>query len=119
MVRADKRIHMRFDKVFSVVIGSELYGDCAGVARNLSAGGMMVEMFDPLPLGSVVTVQFQMPDCSGDIRVLAEVKHHYCFNFNQDDQAASTRGIGLRFVEFIEDSGERFQRSFTRDRVLH
>ena len=36
---SDKRIFMRFDKAFPVTIGSEIYGDSQGVARNISAGG--------------------------------------------------------------------------------
>ena len=119
MTQRNHRIHMRFDKVFPVVVGSELYGELRGVARNLSAGGMLVEMMDPLPLGSVVTVEFQMPDCPGAIIARAEVKHHYCFNFGVGDEAGSSRGIGLRFVEFVKDSAKRYEHSFTRHRVLH
>jgi hypothetical protein len=40
----EKRIHTRFDKAFIVVIGSELYGDAVAIARNVSAGGILVEM---------------------------------------------------------------------------
>lgn len=115
----NQRIHMRFNKVFSVVIGSEIYGDSEAVARNISAGGMLIEMIDPPPLGSVVTVHFEMPDCHGEITVRAEVKHHYCFNFAVGDEPASTRGIGLKFIEFLEDSEPRLRRSFTRGRILH
>jgi hypothetical protein len=121
--RADKRTHsrieMRFDKAFPVIIGSEIYGDSPGIARNISIGGMLIEMLDPLPLGSLVTVHFRMPDSQGDIMVRAEVKHHYCFNFARDDEPRRARGIGLRFVEFIEDSADRWHETFTRDRVLH
>lgn len=115
----DTRLHMRFDKAFPVIVGSEIYGECQAVARNISEGGMMVEMIDPLPLGSFVTVHFEVPDCPGDIVVRAEVKHHYCFNFASADQPSSTRGIGLRFVEFIDDAADRLAESFTRSRVLH
>ena len=40
----EKRIHTRFDKAFIVVIGSELYGDSIAVGRNISGGGLLVEM---------------------------------------------------------------------------
>ena len=113
------RLHMRFDKAFPVIVGSEIYGECQAVARNISTGGMMIEMIDPLPLGAFVTVHFQVPDCTGDIVVRAEVKHHYCFNFAQGAQPSSTRGIGLRFVEFVDDGADRLAESFTRSRVLH
>jgi hypothetical protein len=115
----EKRIDMRFDKVFPVIVGSEVYGDTAGIARNISSGGMLVEMFEPLPLGSVVTVHFSLPHAPGDIAVRAEVKHHYCFNYCQNDEPTSTRGVGLRFVEFVDDGAERLEASFTRSRVLH
>ena len=41
------------------MIGSELYGDSFAVARNVSAGGILVEMSYAPPLGTVVTVHFQ------------------------------------------------------------
>jgi hypothetical protein len=105
----EKRIHTRFDKAFVVVIGSELYGDSNAIARNVSAGGILVEMSYAPPLGTVVTVHFQNPrpdDLLDEIVARAEVKHHHYLNFGTGDEAASTRAIGLRFVEFV-DAGER------------
>lgn len=108
----EKRIHIRFDKAFLVVIGSELYGDTVAVARNISAGGILVEMTYAPPLGTVVTVHFQ---CARDddeldrsetgideLVVRAEVKHHHYLNFTGGNDAASSRAIGLRFLEFID-----------------
>jgi hypothetical protein len=105
----EKRIHTRFDKVFLVVIGSELYGDSFAIARNLSAGGILVEMPYAPPLGTVVTVHFQHAHEGGridEIVARAEVKHHHYLNFSGSGEAASTRAIGLRFLEFIELGGE-------------
>jgi hypothetical protein len=104
----EKRIHTRFDKAFLVVIGSELYGDSVGIARNVSAGGILVEMSYAPPLGTVVTVHFQYAREDGQLDELiarAEVKHHHYLNFTGGDEAASTRAIGLRFLEFV-DAGE-------------
>ena len=109
----EKRIHIRFDKAFLVVIGSELYGDTVAIARNISAGGILVEMTYAPPLGTVVTVHFQ---CAHDddersetggrdpdeLVVRAEVKHHHYLNFTGGNDAASARAIGLRFLEFID-----------------
>lgn len=117
--RENQRIHMRLDKVFPVVVGSEVFGELPGIARNISMGGMMVEMFEPLPLGSFVTVRFAIPDSAGEIAVNAEVKHHYCLNFATGAELMSSRGIGLRFAEFIEDSANLWHQSFRRHRVLH
>lgn len=105
----EKRIHTRFDKAFLVVIGSELYGDSFAIARNISAGGLLVEMTYAPPLGTVVTVHFQHMregDLLDEIVARVEVKHHHYLNFNAGNDAASTRGIGLRFIEFV-DRGER------------
>jgi len=100
----EKRIHSRFDKAFLVVIESELYGDTVAIARNVSAGGILVEMTYAPPLGTHVTVHFQYArdeDELDEIMVRAEVKHHHYLNFAGGDDAASSRAIGLRFVEFL------------------
>ena len=106
---SEKRIHSRFDKAFPVVIGSELYGDTWAIARNVSAGGILVEMSYAPPLGTVVTVHFQHArgdDLMDEIVVRAEVKHHHFLNFKGNEDAAASRAIGLRFVEFV-DAGDR------------
>lgn len=100
----EQRIHTRFDKAFLVVIESEIYGDTFGIARNVSAGGILVEMPYAPPLGTVVTVHFQCArddDQLDEITVRAEVKHHHYLNFAGGDDAASMRAIGLRFMEFL------------------
>ncbi len=114
----EKRIHTRFDKAFLVVIGSELYGDSFAIARNISAGGLLVEMSYAPPLGTVVTVHFQHvregdpADIStrrvDEIVARAEVKHHHYLNFTGGNDAASARAIGLRFIEFL-DPGDRVE----------
>ncbi len=96
---------MRFDKAFLVVIGSELYGEAVAIARNVSAGGILVEMSYAPPLGTVVTVHFQHTrgdDLVDEIVARAEVKHHHYLNFSGSGEAAASRAIGLRFVEFID-----------------
>jgi hypothetical protein len=101
----EKRIHTRFDKAFLVVIGSEIYGDTFAVARNVSAGGILVEMTYAPPLGTVVTVHFQHArddDQLDEIVARAEVKHHHYLNFTGGNDAASARAIGLRFLGFID-----------------
>ena len=101
----EKRIYTRFDKAFLVVIGSELYGDSFAVARNVSAGGILVEMTYAPPLGTIVTVHFHHArddDQIDEIVARAEVKHHHYLNFAGGNDAASARAIGLRFLEFLD-----------------
>ncbi|HVK84566.1 MAG TPA: PilZ domain-containing protein [Kofleriaceae bacterium] len=105
----EKRVHSRFDKAFLVMVGSELYGDTAGIARNVSAGGILVELSYAPPLGTIVTVHFQHlrgEDQVDEIVARAEVKHHHYLNFAGSGEAASSRAVGLRFLEFV-DAGER------------
>jgi hypothetical protein len=108
LLEHEKRIHTRFNKVFVVVIGSELYGDTYAIARNVSAGGVLVEMTYAPPLGTVVTVHFKSSggDEFDEMVVRAEVKHHHYLNFSGSGEAAATRAIGLRFLDFV-DAGER------------
>ena len=103
----EKRIHTRFDKAFVVVIGSELYGDAVAIARNVSAGGILVEMSYAPPLGTVVTVHFQYArdQCVDELVARAVVKHHHYLNFSGRGDQAATRAIGMRFLEFV-DAGE-------------
>jgi hypothetical protein len=116
---ADQRLDLRFDKVFTVHIESELFGDQVGVARNLSAGGMFVELADPPPLGAVIDVRFPGPDGSTSLAFRGEVKHHFCWNYQRGDEPAQARGIGLRFTEFVEEVDALYRDSFGPDRVRH
>jgi hypothetical protein len=112
----EKRIHTRFDKAFLVLIGSELYGDTHAIARNISAGGILVEMGYAPPLGTVVTVHFRHTGDDGhvdEIIARAEVKHHHYLNFTGGNESDSARAVGLRFFEFIDVPTP------TTDQLLH
>lgn len=120
---SNQRVHARHDKAFVVVVGSELYGDSFAIARNISAGGLLAEMSYAPPLGTVVTIRFQLPRLQphdgeraapaepvfDEIVARAEVKHHHYLNFSGagagGGEAASSRAIGMRFLEFL-DHGE-------------
>jgi len=110
----DKRRTLRFDKVFAVSISSPTFGEVAGIARNISEGGMFVELPDPLPLGSPIRVHFTLPDADDEIVAHAEVKGHYFMNFVDGDEPRSMTGMGVRFIGF--DDGES---QLSRIRTLH
>jgi hypothetical protein len=113
---AEKRIHIRFDKIFSVTVGSELYGETIAVARNISGGGLLVQAAEVLPLGSVVTVHFQMADSDDEMVARAEVKHHMCLNYTSHGaEPRSARGMGLRFIDF----DDQLPLTLPASRVLH
>lgn len=115
-VAGDKRIHIRFDMLFPCVMASELYGEAQVVVRNVSAGGMMVQTADILPLGAVVTVHFRMSDCDDEIVARAEVKHHLCLNFGAPGaEPRAARAMGLRFLDFDTE----LPLTLASQRVLH
>lgn len=67
-------------------------------SREISAGGMFVETKDPLPVGSRVTLRFNLSD-TGEVMVLTgEVGYH-----------AGNLGMGIRFVEATPEALQRIQ----------
>ena len=119
--QGDKRHSERFDKVFPVLVVSDDFGECQGIARNISAGGILVEMADPLPLGSVIRVHFAIPDSQGELIVTGEIKRHYFLQFSDDTGPRALTGIGVRFTRFEEDADQRLDHSLRtwRRRTLH
>src|SRR4051812_31676172 len=114
-----RREHLRFDKVFAVRVESVLFGDMNCIARNISAGGMFLELADPLPLGATLRVCFPVPDGSGEIVANGEVKNHYFINYMKDGTNRSVTGMAVRFTEFEADSHRVLADCLTRMRVLH
>mgnify|MGYP001015624937 FL=1 len=101
----EKRRSHRFDKAFPVSIRTDKFGECSAVARNISAGGIMVEVAQPLPLGTEVRVFFSMPESPARIIARGEVKNHYFLNFA--DPAGRKRaltGMGVRFTGFESEN---------------
>ena len=116
----DKRLNARFDKAFPVSVSSEVFGEANAVARNISTGGIMLEMADPLPLGTEVRVHFAMPDSQSRIVARGEVKNHYFLNFAGARGAQSLTGMGVRFTSFESDTDLLLGLGVTRLRtVLH
>ena len=115
----DQRQHLRFDKMFSVRIESLLFGESLCVARNVSAGGIFVELSDPLPLGATVRVCFPVPDGSGEVVATGEVKNHYFINFTQNGVSKAVAGMAIRFTSFENESHHVLRDCLGRLRVLH
>jgi len=116
---AEKRQHLRFDKVFPVRVESILFGEIACVARNVSAGGIFLETRDPLPLGARVRVAFLNPDESSEIVAIGEVKNHYFMNFVDKGVARSVSGMAVRFSGFEEEGQQVLRECLDKLRILH
>lgn len=115
----DRRRNDRLDKVFQVEVSSPVFGSYLCVARNISAGGIFLETFDPLPLGSEVRIHFEMPDSSGEVVAVGEVKNHYYLNFQSEGAPRSLMGMGVRFTGFEEDGERSLEQGIHGYRTLH
>src|SRR5258706_5227200 len=96
----NKRQAMRFESAFPVILSSENFGECNAMARNISSGGILLEVQEPLPLGTEVRVHFMMPDSMATIVARGEVKNHYFLNFSDGAGQRSLTGMAIRFTEF-------------------
>jgi hypothetical protein len=97
---AERRSAFRLDKVFPVFIEGDL-GGARGVARNISSGGLFVEVPITYPIGSQVRVIFTSPD--GEMAAVGEVRY-VCALTGRPDRPShgpvGVRGMGLRFLRF-------------------
>ena len=100
----DRRNGKRYDKVFAVYV-SGVYGTCFGIARNISTTGMFLEVTDPYPLGSRMTITFQWPGFDTELTVLAEVVHVSLTNVTGAGELRTPQiGCGVRFLGVVDDS---------------
>jgi hypothetical protein len=116
---AEKRRHLRFDKLLAVSLEAPQHGAQIYVARNVSEGGMFLESREPLPLGCPVLVHFSMPEGGGEIVARGEVKNHYYINYADATGPRAMAGMGIRFLEFEEESQVVLAGELQRIRVLH
>ena len=116
---SDRRQHLRFDKVFPVRVESILFGEVPGIARNVSAGGIFIEMRDPLPLGARVRITFMNPEETAEIVAVGEVKNHYFMNYVREGNTQSVTGMAVRFEEFEHEGQQVLSDCLNRYRVLN
>ena len=119
MTSPEKRQHLRFDKVFPVRVESVLFGELPGVARNVSAGGIFIEMRDPLPLGARVRISFLNPEETAEIVAVGDVKNHYFVNYVQGGATRSLSGMAVRFEGFENESQQILHDCLNKFRVLN
>lgn len=103
----ERRDSIRSNKIFRVRITSEELGDQWYVARNISESGMFVQMADPLPLRARVIVRFQRADEDAAICAMAKIQNHYYFQYNQEGEMRGLSGVGIRFLRFVPEAGDR------------
>jgi hypothetical protein len=115
----NKRQAMRFETAFPVIVLSEAFGESNAMARNISSGGILLEVQEPLPLGTQVRILFAMPDSQASIVARGEVKNHYFLNFSDGGGQRSLTGMAVKFSEFEAESAEIMDLGGSRMRILH
>lgn len=100
--RRRSRIRLRLEIAVPVVLRGE-NGAQRGLARNISEGGMLVEVAEAPPIGSRVSVTLSGIDGATDspdaVTLAGEVRHHVAWQYNQAEDTQVMRGVGIRFVE--------------------
>ena len=77
-----------------------------GIARNLSRGGMFVEVGEPLSLNDEVQIHFPLPDTadrSSTLRTTAKVV------WTRHGASRTSAGLGLQFLALDRASAERIE----------
>lgn len=106
-----------------VVVGSELYGDSPAIARDVDAGGLVVELAMPLPLGEAVDVHFSCDRDEGrrdEMTARAVIREVRCLNANSSGEPTALRRYRLRFVSFDDQvPPERLLDGWGMNALLH
>ncbi len=93
----DKRRHRRVPLVQEV----ECEGDFGTLCRplaDISAGGMFIQVFNPLPLGTVMKVKFSLPNFAEAMAATAKVVY-----------AQEKMGMGVRFLDLKPEDKSKVQ----------
>ena len=99
------REHDRFVVDLQVDVLSEhnLY---AGLAENLSAGGLFIATHQLQPVGSRIELSLRMPDSEEAFQIVGEVRWVRLYNEHSD----TSPGFGVRFSELPPGSAEAINR---------
>ncbi|MEK6606711.1 MAG: TIGR02266 family protein [Myxococcota bacterium] len=76
-------------------------------AANISEGGLFLERTIPRPTGTIVTLEFTLPDAPAKVRVRGEIA-----NSGGDGEQL---GMGVRFVDLDDSIRARIRRLIERE----
>jgi len=104
---ADRRRDLRAVVRLEVKPGSEsLKRPPFYVTHNISRSGMYLITTDPLPEKSILKLEFQLPNDSHKIRLIAEVS--WCRE--KDERPPFYPGMGVRFLEIDAQDRSRIEK---------
>ena len=100
-----QRAHERFSVDLEVSVLSE-HNFYAGLAENLSAGGLFIATHQLQKVGSKIELSLRMPDSEEVFPVTGEVRWIRVFNEHSD----TPPGLGIRFLELPPGAGAAIER---------
>jgi uncharacterized protein (TIGR02266 family) len=89
-----RREHERFSVDLEVNVQSE-HNFYAGLAENLSAGGLFIATHKLQKVGSTIALSLRMPDSDEVYQIVGEVRWVRLYN----DQSDTSPGLGIRFKD--------------------
>ena len=100
-----RREHERFavDLQVSVLSESNFY---AGLAENLSAGGLFIATHQLQKVGSRIELSLRMPESDEVFQIVGEVRWVRLYNEDSD----TSPGLGVRFIELPSGAAEAISR---------
>ena len=101
---SNRRNWLRVSTYSLVRIETRDFGSAHCIARNVSQGGIFLQLEHPLPLGTPIRVWFDHPAGTACIAAVGEVKNHYFLQLGGGDTTRQIIGMGVRFTAF-EDYG--------------
>lgn len=96
----ENRKFARFQIMVPVSVVTDDYGIFDAVAVNISRGGVFIQTFDPLPLGTQVIIEFGSEEI---LRASGVVRSHYYMTYRSNPSDGSCTGMGIIFHDFLEN----------------
>ena len=100
-----RREHARASVELEVNLGSE-HNFYAGLAENLSAGGVFVATHNLQKVGSKIDLSLRMPDSEEVFQLVGEVRWVRVYNVHSD----TPPGLGIRFIELSPAAAAAIER---------
>ena len=77
-----------------------------GLTRDISEGGVFIATYCPVPVGTIVELEFTLPPSWVPVRVTGEVRWIAEYNPSADGHP----GLGMRFIDLGEADRQRIER---------
>lgn len=100
--RRSPRIHLSLDLAVPVTVLAD-HGRWRGLVRNISEGGVLIEMSEPPAIGVQLEIAFEgvrnSLDAPEPVTLHGEVRHHLAWQYRRGDTQLQLRGVGIRFID--------------------